>query len=312
MLPDATAPRLVRDPAEWRDLLAARADLPLRGQSTAREVFVVSPTGFSLAAESATDNAYMASGAVDVSLALRQHADMSAAIGVSLPVTVFPGHAETPDAVFPNNVFASVPGKLIIGAMRHPVRQRESVRSDIPDWFAQHHGYRIESLQGGSTLAELTGCLIIDHARNLGYCGISERVNESGLHAMLDAFGLDAMFAFDLAPGEYHTNVVMSVLAGRAVVMHASSFVDPEVPRAIAAGFGDCVYWLSDAEKAGFVGNCIALRPDEVWMSERAAQALSVEHRAQFQRQGFAVRSADISEIEKAGGSLRCCIAEVW
>lgn len=312
MPPDAQAPRLIRDPAQWRQLVTARAGLPLRSQTTAREVFLVSPDGFSLAAESATDNVYMASGAVDAGLALDQHAQMARQMSISLPVTVFPGHADTPDAVFPNNVFASVPGKLIIGAMRHPVRQRESTRGDIPAWFAQRHGYRIESLQRSGTLAELTGCLIIDHARNLGYCGVSERVNEAGMQAMLDAFGLDAMFAFDLAPAEYHTNVVMSVLAGRALVIHAASFVDPAVPPAIAAAFGADVFWLSDAEKAAFVGNCIALREDEVWMSQRAAQALSVEHRAQFDQQGFAVRACDISEIEKAGGSLRCCVAEVW
>ncbi len=312
MPPDAPAPRLIRDPAEWRALVNARAGLPLRSRSTAREVFLVAPDGFSLAAESATDNVYMASGAVDADLALRQHATMAELISASLPVTVFPGHADTPDAVFPNNVFASVPGKLIIGAMRHPVRQRESARSDIPAWFAQRHGYGIESLQRSGTLAELTGCLIIDHTRNLGYCGISERVNDAGMQAMLDAFGLDALFAFDLALTEYHTNVVMSVLAGRALVIHAGSFVDPAVPPTIAAAFGADVFWLSDAEKAAFVGNCIALRHDEVWMSQRAAQALTVEHREQFHRLGFAIRSCDISEIEKAGGSLRCCVAEVW
>lgn len=311
MQPDLASNRIIHDAAQWRAFIAADA-APRRGQTTARGVFMVAPDGFSLAAESATDNAYMASGKVDAARALAQHVAMVRAIAGSLPVQVFAGHADTPDAVFPNNVFATVPGKLIIGAMRHPVRQRESQRHDIPAWFSGHHGYSVERIDRPGIIAELTGVLIIDHARNIGYCGISDRVNAAGLQALLQSFNLRAMFAFDLQPSEYHTNVVMSVLAGRALVIHAGSFADPQVPRAIAAGYGDDVVWLSDAEKAAFVGNCIALRDDEVWMSAVAAQALSVEHRAAFTRMGFAVRSVDISEIEKAGGSLRCCIGEIW
>ncbi len=41
----------------------------------------------------------------------------------------------TPDAVFPNNVFATAPGRLIVGRMRHPVRQREAERADIRGFF---------------------------------------------------------------------------------------------------------------------------------------------------------------------------------
>ena len=49
------------------------------------------------------------------------------------------------------------------------------------------------------------------------------------------AFGLRATLLFDLAPGEYHTNVVLAVLAGRAAVACPRGFADPAVPAAIAA-----------------------------------------------------------------------------
>jgi hypothetical protein len=309
--PDPVVGAIIRDAASWRSR-AVEFNRPPTGSATARGAFLVSPEGFSLAAESASDNTYMASGGVDAQRALAQHRALVAAVGMSLPVQVFPGSADTPDAVFPNNVFATVPGKLIIGAMRHPVRQRESLRADLPAWFVERHGYSVERIDRPGVVAELTGPLIIDHARGIAYCGMSERVNEAGLHAMLKAFGLRAIFAPDLIAGEYHTNVVMSVLAGRAVVIHARSFADPAAAQAIALPYGENVIWLSDAEKAAFVGNCIALRSDEVWMSARAAEALSVEHRDALTRMGFAVRSVDISEIEKAGGSLRCCIGEIW
>jgi N-dimethylarginine dimethylaminohydrolase len=47
-------------------------------------------------------------------------------------------------------------------------------------------------------------------------------------------------------------------------------------------------------------------------MSEAAHEALSARHRDQLQAAGFELRSVPLDEIEKAGGSLRCCVAEVF
>lgn len=283
---------------------------------TARAVMLVSPEGFSLAPQSASDNAYMdlAQG-VDPQRALAQHRALAGAIArhARLPVKVFAGSADTPDAVFPNNVFATAPGKLVVGAMRHEVRQREAARADIAAWFADEKHYAVERLASDpGVVCELTGPLIIDHARGIGYHGLTERLNRAGVEASQRALGLDLGFVFALQPSEYHTNVVMSVLAGRALVVHAPSFVDPEVPRAIAQVYGEHVIWLDDAEKAAFVGNCIALTPDTAWMSATAERALSGAHRRALRAAGFEVVSVEIDEIEKAGGSLRCCVAEIF
>jgi hypothetical protein len=72
----------------------------------------------------------------------------------------------------------------------------------------------------------LTGALVIDRARGLGYCGLSERCDAEGARLMHEAFGLRATLLFDLAPGEYHTNVVLAVLAGRAAVVCPRGFAD--------------------------------------------------------------------------------------
>ena len=288
--------------------LAPTLDRP----ATARGAFFVRPDHFALAAESASDNRYMASGGVDRELALRQHDALVDAVRRVIPTRVFPGLPAAPDAVFPNNVFATVPGKLMIGAMRHPVRQREADRDDIPDWFRTQHGYTVESLIAPDVVAELTGALVPDRAAGIGYFGLTERLNRAGAEAMHRAFGFRISLMFDLAPGEYHTNVVMSVLAGRAVVLHAGSFADARVPATIAARYAPNVVWLSDDEKAAFVGNCIALANDTVFMSARADAALGESNRTILRNAGVTVRSVDLSEIEKAGGSLRCCVAEIF
>src|SRR6185503_10237045 len=109
-------------------------------------------------------------------------------------------------------------------------------------------GYPAQRLDRDPALtAELTGPLVIDRARGIGFCGLSERCNLDGARAMHEAFGLTHTFVFDLAPGEYHTNVVLAVLAGRAVVLHEKSFAKPEDAGAIAALYGPHVVWLDDA-----------------------------------------------------------------
>ena len=275
---------IVRDPAEFLRLV--RADrFPPHAPASARGVFLVAPLGMSLAQESAQDNRYMAMAeAFDAGRALQQHAVLARALARRVPVTMFPGDPATPDAVFPNNVFATGPGRAIYARMRHPVRRREAERADIRRWFRDVLGYGELDLSGGEAVAELTGCLVIDRARAIGYCGLSDRCDAAGAQALHAAFGLRLTFCFDLAPGEYHTNVVMSVLAGRALVIARDGFADPAAAAAIADAYAPRVVELDPAQKADYAGNCIAVSDDAVWFSARAAAALRAEQRAALER----------------------------
>lgn len=283
------------------------------GPACARAAFVVSPEGFHLAEQSAQDNRYMAmTAAVSAERALAQHRALHASLAQALPTLCFPGHGDTPDGLFPNNVFATAPGRLLLGHMRHAVRQREAERMDIRNFFTQLLGYAVHDLRQQPGICELTGALIIDRARGLGFCGLSERCDEAGAAAMHVAFGLRATLVFDLAPGEYHTNVVMSVLAGRALVVCPDGFADPAVPAALAGLYAPAVLTLDAAQKQAFAGNCLALRDDGVWISAAGAAALTGMQRQQLAEAGFHCHVVDLDEIEKAGGSLRCCVAEIF
>ena len=304
---------IVDSPAAFRDALAARAH-PVTRPATPRGALLVTPVGFRLDDETAADNRYVQLAAsVSEAAALAEHRALAEAISGSLPVSIFAGDPSTPDAVFPNNAFATVPGRAIVGRMRHGVRRGETAHGDVRRHLVERLGYELTDLSGRADLvAELTGPLVLDRGRGVGYCGLSERCDRRGAEAMHAAFGLELTFVFELAPGEYHTNVFMSVLASRAVVLHEGSFRDPEAPRAIAELYGERVLRLSDAEKSAFAGNCLALSDSEVWMSARAAAALRPESRAALASWGFRVRSVPLDEIEKAGGSLRCCVAEIY
>ncbi len=294
--------------------LHAFARLPASTPSTARAAFLVTPTGFAPAAESARDNAYMQlSAAVDASRAHAQHRELAAALREDLPVIVFPGDAATPEAVFPNNVFATRPGTLIVGRMHHAVRRAEAGREDIRNFFSGVLGYRLIDLSAREDLvAELTGVLVIDHARGVGFCGMSERCDEAGARAMHEAFGLALTFCFDLAPGEYHTNVLLTCLAGRGAILATDGFLDPAVPEAIGTAYAGRVITLDPEQKSGYAGNAITLSADRVWMSEAALASLTAVQRGDLEDWGFAIGAVALDEIEKAGGSLRCCVAEIF
>ena len=294
-------------------LAFARGAAPDFGPVTARAAFLVAPDGFALAEQSAQDNAYMADAeAFDAQRASMQHRDLQRAISTVLPTICFAGDPATPDALFPNNVFGTAAGRAIVGRMRHEVRQREAARTDIRDFFREMLGREEVDLSSQPHPCELTGALVIDRARGLGFCGLSERCDEAGARLMHEAFGLRATLLFDLAPGEYHTNVVLAVLAGRAVVVCPRGFADPAVPTAIAGLYAPHAVVCDDAEHNAFVGNCIALSADTVWMSANAGAALSGVHRQALAGAGFRVKTVALDAIEAAGGSLRCCIGEVY
>lgn len=300
-----------------RDLRAfldrARACAPDFGPATAKAAFLVAPDGFARAAESAADNRYMAAGAAfDAARAMDEHRALQRALSEDVPTLCFPGLDGAPDGLFPNNVYATVPGRLIVGRMRHAVRRREAGRSDLRGFFRDTLGYEECDLSAQPHPCELTGALVIDRTRGLGFCGLSERCDEAGARLMHAAFGLRATLLFDLAPGEYHANVVLAVLAGRAALLCPDGFADAAVVAAIEALYAPHALRLSPAERAGFAANAIALSADGVWMSAGAARALTAASRAALAAAGFEVRDVGLEAIEAAGGSLRCCVAEIY
>jgi len=288
---------------------------PCRFPPTMKAAFMVSPVGFFLDNQTAQDNRYMRMGEnVDTARAMAQQMELARRIGeCGVPVVTFPGHPDTPDAVFPNNAFATAHGKrYIVGHMRHPNRQKETRREDIRRFFRSVLGYTEHDLSQQPVVAELTGALVPDRARNIGFVGLSERADTAGAKAMAESFGLEALFQFPLQPDEYHTNVVMAILAGRALVIHPESFADPAVPAAISKFYADRTVVLDESEKLAFAGNCISITDNDVFFSQTALNALAPKKRQQLENWGFRLHGVDVSELEKAGGSLRCMVGEIF
>lgn len=306
---------VVTDPGQWQQSAAQRAP---RWPAYPRAAFLVAPDALEWSADSASDNLYMGdSGRIDPERARRQHRALHQALAADLPVVLFPGLPGQPDGVFPNNVFATARcadgPRLLIGSMRHPQRRAEAERRDIRAWFVDLLGYAEWDLRTQPGLSELTGTLVVDRARGVGIAGLGPRCDLAGAESMATAFGLGACLAAPMAEGEYHANVVLSLLGGRAAVVAADGWAGPAaLLEALHMLYGGAVIELDADERASFAGNCIALRDDRLWMSERAVDSLSAANRARLQALGFGLGSVALDEIEKAGGSLRCCVAEIF
>lgn len=301
---------ITRD-VEWF-VHAARRTAPDFGPPTARAAFLVAPDGFARADESASDNGYMAGAdGFDPPAAASEHRVLHRALSATLPTICFAGDPQAPDGLFPNNVFATVPGRLLVARMRHPVRQREAARQDIRGFFTGVLGLALVDLSTQPHPCELTGSVVVDRARGLGFCGLSERCDPEGARLVHEAMGLRATLLFDLAPGEYHANVVLAVLAGRAMLACPDGFADPGVVEALAPLYAHVVR-LGPRERAGFAANAIALGPGRAWMSAGARASLSPGNRAAIERAGFTLHDVPLEAIEAAGGSLRCCVGEVY
>ncbi len=308
------AQRVATDPDMFRRLYGTGENFPPDRASVMRAAFVVDPTGFRVNEDSATDNHYMECGVrVDLERAHAQHAEVVATLTrIGVPAIVFPGREGLDDGVYPNNVFGTIPRRFIVGRMLHPVRQREAERADVRELFTTTFGYELWDLSAQSLVAELTGPLVIDRARGIGWCGRTRRVDDAGVRALHQAFDLRITLSFDLVPTEYHTNLVLSVLAGRGCVAHRASFGDPEVVDALRTVYPDHTLLLSDEEKDAFAGNCLAVTESDLVFSESAARALRPASRRTLESWGFRLHPVAVDELEKGGGSLRCLIAEVF
>lgn len=283
------------------------------GPCTPNSVFLISPDGFALAEQSASDNIYMAqASSFNQEAALAAHSRLLHAIAEYVPTVCFDGHPDTPDALFPNNVFGTAYGRSIIGRMFHPVRQQEASRKDIRQFFQTSLERTEIDLSSQTEPCELTGSLVIDRARGLGWCGLTERCSEEGARLMHEAFGLRATLCFDLSENEYHTNVVLAILAGRAAIVCPQGIQDQGVIDALHTLYGQHVTICTPEEHQAFVGNSISITPDTVWMSEKAAKTLRQSEVERLKNAGFDLKSVEMSALEVAGGSLRCCIGEIY
>jgi len=299
----------------------------------ASAVLMIRPVRFESNPLTAASNAFMEDTDAAPQAQQRQAATEFEALRTALEaagveVICFDDTAEphTPDAVFPNNWVTFHPnGAVVLYPMEAPNRRSER-RMDIIEALAGTYGFIVREIvdlsahENEGRYLEGTGSLVLDRPNHVAYACLSSRTHVEVLADFSQRTGYE-IIAFDAVDRDgvpiYHTNVMMSVGEGLAIICDRSIASD-EQRKAVLQRLeetGHELVRLDFDQLESFAGNMLELSAVSgerlMAMSEQAHRSLTGAQREIIERHATIV-SAPIDRIEKyAGGSVRCMLAEI-
>jgi len=299
----------------------------------ASTVFLVRPARFAFNAETALSNHFQQAiaGLDEAAVQARAFAEFDALAttlrGKGVRVLVFDDTAAPakPDAVFPNNwLTLHSDGRVLLYPMCAPNRRAErrpDILAALSRQFIVNEVIDLSGHEAENRFLEGTGSIIFDHEHRRAYAGLSART-DAGLFAAVAArlgYAPVAFHSLDARGHEiYHTNVMMCVGAGFAVVCLESIRDAAERATVVDSltATGHEIVDISLAQVARFAGNMLALQPAGgpalLALSQSAHDALTAGQRQTLG--GYAeLVPLPIPTIETiGGGSARCMLAEVF
>lgn len=236
-----------------------------------------------------------------------------------------PRDSISPDGIFPNNWFSThEDGRIVFYPMEAPSRRTE--RIPMLSDSLQNAGFTVgETLdytahENDGEFLEGTGSLVLDRVNCIAYAAVSTRTHLPLAQRWAGQFGYDLLPFHAVDPSGrpvYHTNVIMSLGAGLAIVC-LDSIVDVDERRLLRERLeatGNAILDISWEQVCRFAGNQLFLRGRNgavVALSAAAERSLSAAQRKLLDDHAERV-SADIATIERhGGGSVRCMLAEIF
>ena len=235
---------------------------------------------------------------------------------------------ETPDALFPNNwISTHADGTVALYPMFAPNRRTER-REDVPLVLEHQFGFDVRQIidftefESHNKFLEGTGSIVLDRINRKAYAALSDRTDARALEHFCDQLDFEpvAFQAFQTVDNQrlpiYHTNVMMSIGSGYAVVCLDCIDSDDERKQVVDAIAQDGLELIAITEEQvnQFAGNMLELTGDEgpvLVMSASAYQSLVPEQIEKLQ-QHTTLLHAPLPTIETCGGgSARCMIAEI-
>ena len=235
---------------------------------------------------------------------------------------------ETPDALFPNNwISTHADGTVALYPMFAPNRRTER-REDVPLVLEHQFGFDVRQIidftefESHDKFLEGTGSIVLDRINRKAYAALSDRTDARALEHFCDQLDFEpvAFQAFQTADNQrlpiYHTNVMMSIGSGYAVVCLDCIDSDDERKQVVNAIAQDGLELIAITEEQvnQFAGNMLELTGDDspvLVMSTSAYQSLVPEQIEKLQ-QHTTLLHAPLPTIETCGGgSARCMIAEI-
>ena len=255
----------------------------------------------------------------------RALAEALESVGVNVVWLDPPSASRSPDGLFPNNWFSThVDGQLVLYPLEAPSRRTER----LPDLAARlraqgfHVGEELD-LSGHereSRFLEGTGSLVLDRANGIAYACRSTRTDPGLARRWAEHFGYRVCEFTALDPygrAIYHTNVIMALGAGLAIVCLevVPGLEDRERILRTLHESGQEILEINWQQVRAFAGNQLFLAGTGgpvVALSTSADAVLSVPQKAVIDRHGRRV-PVDIATIERlGGGGVRCMLAEIF
>lgn len=289
----------------------------------ARKVIMVRPSAFRFNIETAADNAYQIDDATLPAEAVQEMAEAEflsvvralKSAGVQVDVLHDKGD-DTPDSIFPNNIFVTFEGKLFIAPMYSENRRREFPKlKDQLDALLNFSSLEVTDFREKNLgVLEGTGSVVLDRKENIAYACLSKRCEEAAFLAFCETYGF-APVPFKARQHDadvYHTNVILSVAEDFAVVASELVTENKEALMDHLHATKKTVIELTGEQIDHFCGNCLELMGEEklYLMSEEAYNHFTKEQIAKIEATHKIVHVPMDVISTYGGGSMRCILAE--
>jgi N-dimethylarginine dimethylaminohydrolase len=210
-------------------------------------------------------------------------------------VELIEARADLPDMVFAANGATVIDGKALIAKFRHVQRQGES--EAYVEWFRQHHWEAKVALFDN----EGEGDILLAGDEILAGTGF--RTERAAHEELCEFFGRPVISLTLIDPRFYHLDTALSVLDHGEVMYFPGAF-DAESRAALAARFPDAIM---ASERDAEVFGLNAFSDGRRVVLPEAAAGLA----AQLTERGFEPIGVDLTELLKAGGSVKCCTLQL-
>lgn len=305
-------------------------------QQLTSSILMVSPDTFGYNTQTAASNTFqnqpdtsIESLREKVQYEFKAMTDKLSENGIDVYIVGMDSEYDLPDAVFPNNWFATYEdGTVILFPMLSELRRLERDKGmleeimDSSDFcikeFVDYSKYENEGL-----ILEGTGSLVLDRKHNAVFAIESERTSRLLFERYSEEMKIPAanrvFFHASDSGGNpiYHTNVIMSIGEGFAVI--CTECIDKseqeEVLRKLKRLQLEVIEITYD-QLNNFCGNLLNVKSvaDEsiIVMSTRAFRSFTDDQKKILEKYGRIV-DVDIDTIENVGGgSARCMMAEIF
>ncbi|MFD7052731.1 dimethylargininase [Streptomyces mirabilis] len=201
-----------------------------------------------------------------------------------------------PDMVFAANGAIVVDGKVLVARFRHPQRVDEAAA--YLDWFSRG---------GWSAVRQAE---YVNEGEGDFLCVGREILAGSGFRSDLRAhdevrefFGRPVVSLTLVDPRFYHLDTALAVL-GESEVMYYPAAFSPESRAILAERYPDAIL-ADEADAAVFGLNALSDGRNVILPQQAVGLA------AQLRERGYTPVGADLTELLKAGGSVKCCTLEL-